>query len=63
MIVEPSDPTSALLAEQTQVSDPLIPIICASVLADPQVHVAFGSCLLKPFTAADLAAAITRALL
>jgi hypothetical protein len=32
-------------------------------LADPQVHVAFGSCLLKPFTAADLAAAITRALL
>jgi hypothetical protein len=46
-----------------QLSDPLLPIICASVLADPQVRVAFSSCLLKPFIAADLAAAITRALL
>jgi CheY-like chemotaxis protein len=62
VIVEPSDPASALLAEQVQLSDPLLPIICASVFTDPQVDVAFSSCLLKPFTVDDLAAAIMHAL-
>jgi two-component SAPR family response regulator len=62
VIVEPSDPTSALLAEQVQLSDPPIPIICLSVLAEPQVDLTFSSRLLKPFIAADLTAAITRAL-
>jgi CheY-like chemotaxis protein len=63
VIVEPCDPPSARLAEKIQLADPLIPIICVSVLAEPQVDLVLDSCLLKPFIVADLAAAITRALL
>jgi hypothetical protein len=63
VIVEPCDAVSALLAEKIQLAEPLIPIICVSVLAEPPVNLAFSSRLLKPFIAADLAAAVTRALL
>jgi hypothetical protein len=62
VIVEPLEQASALLAEKIQLAEPLLPIICVSVLTEPRVNLAFNSRLVKPFIAADLAAAIARAL-
>jgi CheY-like chemotaxis protein len=62
LLVEPADTASAQLARTSQLTDPLLPIICVSVLASPQIDVVFSACLHKPFFADDLATAINHAL-
>jgi len=62
LLVEPADAASAQLARTSQLTDPLLPIICVSVLASPQIDVVFSACLPKPFFANDLATAINHAL-
>jgi CheY-like chemotaxis protein len=62
LIVEPAAPLGAVIAKATQILDPSLPIVCASVEAPPQIDVRFSSTLIKPFALAELGEAIEQAL-
>jgi len=65
-IVEPAAPISVVLAQAARLLDPSLPIVCASVAAPPadleELGVVFAASLLKPFSLAELGAAIDQAL-
>jgi CheY-like chemotaxis protein len=62
LVVEPAAPIGAVLAQAARIANPSLPLICASVAAvDPELAklgVVFAVCLVKPFTAEQLGAAI-----
>jgi CheY-like chemotaxis protein len=66
LVVEPAAPAGAALARAAHAANPTLPIICASVTAPPpeleELGVVFTATLVKPFTAAQLGAAIEQAL-
>ncbi len=66
LVVEPAAPVGAVLAQAARLVDPSLPLICASVTAAPvelaELGVVFAACLVKPFTAEQLGAAIDRSL-
>jgi DNA-binding NtrC family response regulator len=66
LVVEPSAPTGAVLAQTACIVNPALPLICASVTGPPpelaELGVEFAASLVKPFTAEQLGAAIDRAL-
>ena len=65
-VVEPAAPLGAVLAQAARVVNPSLPLICASVTAPPpklaERGIVFSASLVKPFTAAQLGAAIEQAL-
>jgi len=65
-IVEPAAPIGAVLAQAAHLIDPTLPLLCVSVTAPPpelaELGIAFGAVLIKPFSPAQLEAAIVRAL-
>jgi hypothetical protein len=65
LMVEPAAPIGAVLAQAAGLVNPSLPVICASVAAPPvelaELGVVFVACLVKPFTAEQLDAAIDRA--
>jgi CheY-like chemotaxis protein len=66
LMVEPATPTGAVLAQAACIVNPRLPLICASVTGPPPeltaLGIEFAATLVKPFTAAQLGAAIDRAL-
>jgi CheY-like chemotaxis protein len=65
-VIEPADPIGAVLAQAAHLIDPTLPLICASVTAPPpelpDLGISFTATLVKPFTLAQLRAAIELAL-
>jgi DNA-binding NtrC family response regulator len=66
MIVEAAEPIGVVLAQTACLVNPSLPLICASVAGPPaelaELGVVFAASLVKPFTAAQLAAAIEQSL-
>jgi CheY-like chemotaxis protein len=66
LMVEPAAPIGAVLAQAARLVNPSLPLICASVEAPPaelaELGVVFAACLVKPFTAEQLDAAIEQSL-
>jgi CheY-like chemotaxis protein len=66
LMVEPTAPTGAVLAQAACIVNPSLPLICASVTASPpelaELGVVFAATLVKPFTAEQLRVAIEEAL-
>jgi hypothetical protein len=65
-VLEPAAALGAALAQAAHLLAPTLPLICASVQAPPPALLAsgivFDTCLVKPFTLAQLGAAIEEAL-
>jgi DNA-binding NtrC family response regulator len=65
-LLEPAAPIGAVLAQAAHLIDPTLALICASVTAPPpelaELGISFTTTLVKPFTLAQLGAAIERAL-
>ena len=66
LVVEPAAPAGAALTRAAHAANPMLPIICASVTAPPLelagLGVVFAANVVKPFTAAQLGAAVEQAL-
>jgi CheY-like chemotaxis protein len=66
LMVEPAAPIGAVLAQAARLVNPSLPLICASVAAPPaelaELGVVFAAVLVKPFTSAQMDAAIRRSL-
>jgi CheY-like chemotaxis protein len=66
LLVEPAAPIGVVIAQAAGLANPSLPLICASVTAPPaelaELGVVFTAWLVKPFTAAQLDAAIGRSL-
>jgi hypothetical protein len=57
-VVDPTGPLGGVLAKAAHISDPTLPIVCASAGPPPHIDVPFTAWLAKPFTAEGLGAAI-----
>jgi hypothetical protein len=66
LIVEPAAPAGAVLAQAARIVNPRLPLVCASVTAPApeleELGIVFAAAVVKPFTAAQLGAAIDQAL-
>jgi hypothetical protein len=66
LLVEPSAPMGAVLAQAASIVNPSLPLICASVTSPPpelsELGIEFTATLIKPFTSEQLSDAIEHAL-
>jgi CheY-like chemotaxis protein len=66
LLVEPAAASGASIAQAASLANPSLPLICVSVAAPPaelvELGVVFTASLVQPFTSAQLAEAIERAL-